>query len=246
MLFNYSMGNGIKYCRSCWEAKYLSEFVPLAEDIYDDFCSTCISKASKSTKAANEKSYLKLKAKREQREQDIKDGNITLIDYDEPLLKPRKKKNKPDKVYEFVENKKCIKCQYILPRSKFTPHSKTKDGLNNKCTICNRGMLRKLPVNIFPQAKTGFKFCSDCKNEKPLTEFHPKKTLKLKDGHLNQCKVCIRKVREKKKKKMKETLTQFKARISKEYNIQTREELQEAMIYELYKLICERPNKSEK
>lgn len=36
------------------------------------------------------------------------------------------------------------------------------------------------------------KTCTKCGTEKPLTEYHKKK--RMADGHMNQCKVCVRKV----------------------------------------------------
>lgn len=93
--------------------------------------------------------------------------------------------------------KKCNCCGEVKLISDFRKHSKMKDGYKNQCKACRNKKRRirykhkkvKLYLNKI-ECRKFMKTCKVCGELKLVSDF-PKKS-KEGNGHVNQCKVCIR------------------------------------------------------
>lgn len=89
-------------------------------------------------------------------------------------------------------NKHCPRCNQTKP---VTEYYLTKGKPSGYCKPCTKeyGAIRQAAKpkkkRVYnPHTRPGFKCCTVCKQELPLTEFYPNK--KMQDGRLNQCSPC--------------------------------------------------------
>lgn len=94
-----------------------------------------------------------------------------------------------------MTTKICTKCKVEKPKTEFSKHPKTRDGLTSWCKLCTNGAAKKTRrANKLKNANgvdvTGTKFCVKCKEEKPKVEFY--KHPSSRDGLRSWCKSCER------------------------------------------------------
>lgn len=115
------------------------------------------------------------------------------------LKRPVKKDDLPDGY------KRCSQCSIIMPLDHFTKDSGKKGGLRSYCKFCgakyqeNRRLKKTqtltstaptstAPTSTTPTQEHKTKKCKGCYEVKQLDEFGKNK--RMKDGHLNYCKIC--------------------------------------------------------
>lgn len=86
--------------------------------------------------------------------------------------------------------KTCVRCKQQFPATPyyFHRHPETNDGLHSWCKRCKSEIGGHKFKSWDTPAPDGFRRCSDCKEVKPLNEFHRNK--RLPDGYHYACKQC--------------------------------------------------------
>lgn len=97
---------------------------------------------------------------------------------------------------EEIKTKVCSRCHEEKLLTEFSKNKNTKDGLMAECKLCRHEMYLLRTSDIKQRrnrqnCKDGFKICTKCGIEKPISEFYKDKY--HKDGLRSSCKECDRK-----------------------------------------------------
>lgn len=87
-----------------------------------------------------------------------------------------------------METKTCSVCRNRKSVIEFYKNKSYADGYSKMCKSCNLEYDRQRIANHTGPATRGNKICTQCKQEKPVSEYN--KRLRSKDGLRNNCKDC--------------------------------------------------------
>jgi hypothetical protein len=88
--------------------------------------------------------------------------------------------------------KTCAKCKVLKSVAEFSKDRSTKDGLQNRCKVCQKEyrQTNKSKINHIPAEELPSKVCKKCRALLPRSEFH--KNNSRKDGLFGSCKACVK------------------------------------------------------
>jgi len=89
-----------------------------------------------------------------------------------------------------MQTKVCTKCHEEKEISEFNKDKSKKFGVTSQCKECKQTPKAKARAERLALVPEGFKFCSKCDKDKPLSEFHKNKKAKFGVNHI--CKECLR------------------------------------------------------
>jgi len=91
-----------------------------------------------------------------------------------------------------MNKKQCNTCKRELPSDleHFYRHKTCKGGLKNTCKECRGSNFGVKVMNRAYETKEGYKFCSCCKKELPLSSIYFDKSSRAKDHYTSKCKKC--------------------------------------------------------
>lgn len=90
-----------------------------------------------------------------------------------------------------IPHKRCATCNIKKPFAQFTKDKSKKDGLRTRCKACDRlyaAAQYQANVDQVEIAAITEKYCSACKQTKPVSEFYRRRDRPC--GYANKCKTC--------------------------------------------------------
>src|SRR5438094_383283 len=93
--------------------------------------------------------------------------------------------------------KQCDRCRQSLPLDDFYRSTRSSDGLQARCKVCQRASKREKIAAVRAERRSAItsdlKFCPRCHEDKQLTEFHGNRA--AADGRQTYCKPCSNEIR---------------------------------------------------
>lgn len=93
-----------------------------------------------------------------------------------------------------LREKRCSRCKETKPVDQFSSYRKNKDGLGSWCKSCanEHGRVRSANLNYEIDPTLREKYCSRCKETKPVGEFDRQR--RSRDGLQPRCRACMKEV----------------------------------------------------